>query len=88
MKIDFNKPLLDLDGKELPDTNIGKILANVLCSQTKGDALKLYDWGRSMYKGEILDLDRADQDLLKSQIKDSESLTILAKAQMLELITV
>jgi hypothetical protein len=30
MKIDLNKSLLDLDGKEIAESNIGKIVAQML----------------------------------------------------------
>lgn len=84
MKLDFNKPVLGLDDQPIADANLGKILANVLTSATKGDPIKLYDWGRKLFQGEILDLDRADQDLLKGLIKDAEQISILVKAQALE----
>ena len=84
MKLDFNKPILGLDDQAIPESNLGKLVANVITSNTKGDAIKLYDWGRTLYKGEVLDLDRADQDVLKNLIKDSDSITILTKAQALE----
>ena len=76
-------PILGLDGKELENSNLGKLIAQVLVQSSKGDALKLWHWAQKLYAGEELDLDPSDAETLKSFIKDSETLTILAKAQAL-----
>lgn len=83
MKIDMNKPILGLDGKELPESNIGQLIAQILVQGSKGDALKFWHWAQKLYKGEELDLDPTDSETLRNAIKDSETLTILAKAQAL-----
>jgi hypothetical protein len=83
MKIDLNCNLLDLDGKEVPNTNAGKLVAQTLVQQTKGDALKFWDWAVALNKGETLDLDSSDQETFKNFVKDSEAITIFAKAQIL-----
>jgi hypothetical protein len=86
MKLDFNFNLLDLDGKQIENANAGKLLANTLVQQSKGDALKFWEWAVSINKGEILDLDSSDQETLKNFIKDSENFAIIAKAQLLQVI--
>jgi hypothetical protein len=83
MKIDMNKAILSLDGKEIADSNIGQLIAQILVQGSKGDALKFWHWAQKLYKGEELDLDPTDTETLKNAIKDSESLTILSKAQAL-----
>ena len=83
MKLDFNFNLTDLDGKELEGANAGKLLANTLIQQTKGDAVKYWEWALALNKGDILDLDSSDQETLKNFVKDSETITVLAKAQVL-----
>ena len=83
MKLNFNFNLTDLDGKELEGANAGKLLANTLIQQTKGDAVKYWEWALALNKGDILDLDTSDQETLKNFVKDSETITILAKAQVL-----
>ena len=83
MKLNFNFNLTDLDGKELEGANAGKLLANTLIQQTKGDAVKYWEWALALNKGDILDLDSSDQETLKTFVKDSEAITILAKAQVL-----
>lgn len=84
MKLDFNFNLTDLDGKDIENANAGKLLANTLAQQAKGDALKFWEWALALNKGEIVDLDSSDQTTLKNFIKDSESLAILAKGQLLQ----
>ena len=82
--INFNKNLLDLEGKEIEGANIGKIVAQTLVQSSKGDALKYWGWATKMNAGEELDLDKSDTETLKNFIKESEGLTILTKAQALE----
>jgi hypothetical protein len=86
MKLDFNFNLVDLDGNQINNANAGKLLANTLIQQSKGDAIKYWEWALSLNKGEVLDLDSSDQETLKNFIKDHEQLTILTKAQVLEVL--
>jgi len=85
MKLNFNFNLVDLDGKEIDNANAGKLVANSLVQQSKGDALKFWEWALALNKGEELDLDSSDQETLKNFIKDSENFAIIAKAQLLQL---
>lgn len=85
MKLDFNFAFIGLDDKVFEDVNAGKLLAGALASSSKGDALKFWDCAKKLFKGEVLDLDKSDQETLKGFIKDSESFTVLAKAQLLEI---
>lgn len=86
--LDFTKPLVGLDGvsvKDIDDKEItlGKLLSGQLAQANKGDALKLFTWAQKCYNGEQLDLDPSDTQTLKEFIKNNESLTVLAKAQLL-----
>jgi len=83
MKIDMNKAIVGLDGKELEGSNLGQLIAQVLVQSNKGDALKLWHWAQKLYSKEELELDPSDLEILKNFIKESETLTILAKAQAL-----
>lgn len=86
MKLNFNFDLLGLDEQPIEGANAGKLLANALAQGSKGDALKFWDWAVSLNKGEVLDLDSSDQETIKNFIKDSEGFTILAKAQLLQVL--
>ncbi len=86
--LDFTKELLGLDGIAVKDQDnkvitLGKLLSSQLASANKGDALKLFTWAQKCYNGEVLDLDPSDTATLKEFIKNNESLTVLAKAQLL-----
>lgn len=86
--LDFNVALKGLDGQEVKDESgtpvtIGKLLSSQLAFTNKGDALKLFHWAQKLYSGEPLDLDKSDQSVLSEFIKNNEQLTVLAKAQML-----
>lgn len=86
--LDFNQALKGLDGKEVTDNQgksvtLGQLLSNQLASTSKGDALKLFTWAQKCFNGEPLDLDPSDCSTLKDFINSNESMTILAKAQLL-----
>jgi hypothetical protein len=85
MKLDFNFDFIGLDDQIFENNNASKMLAGALASSSKGDALKFWDWAKKLFKGEALDLDKSDQETLKSFVKESESFTVLAKAQILEI---
>jgi hypothetical protein len=83
MKVDLNFDLSDLDGTPAQGYNLGKIIAASLVQQTKGDALKYWDWAVALNKGEALELDLSDQETITNFVKENESLTIYVKAQFL-----
>lgn len=88
MKLNFNIPMLNLDGKPTEDTagdqvQIGKILASELSQAREGDAVKFWDWALKLHRGETLDLDRSDQSTLKEFVKQSKGMAML-KAQLLD----
>lgn len=84
MKLDFNFNFIGLDEVAFEGGNAGKTLAGALAGASKGDALKYWDWAKKLFKGEVLDLDKSDQETLKTFVKESDSFTVLAKAQLLE----
>jgi hypothetical protein len=83
-KIDLNKAITDLDGKNIEGSNLGKLVAQMLVSSSKGDALKYMSWALKLHAGESLELDPSDVETLKNFVKDHDQLTILSKAQILE----
>lgn len=83
-KVDLNKSITDLDGNAIEGSNLGKLVAQMLVTSSKGDALKYMAWALKLHAGEPLDLDPSDKETLRNFIKDHDQLTILSKAQMLE----
>lgn len=90
MKLNFNLCLTNLKGETLKngdgsDAMMNATLATALVSSTgKENITKIFDWALTLQKNGILDLDRADQSLLKGIIQNSDTLYILAKGRMLE----
>lgn len=84
MKINLNKNVVGLDGKEIPETNLGKVVAQVIAQDNKGDAVKKWYWATKLYAGEDIDLAPGDKDEFVEMIKSNEALTVMAKAQVLE----
>jgi hypothetical protein len=83
--LNFNKPIVALDGTVVSeDITLGKVLAAQLASANKGDALKLFTWAQKLHNGQELDLDPSDEATLKDFIKQNDQLTVLAKAQLLQ----
>lgn len=86
MKLNLNKPILDLSGKEIEGSNLGELVAQILASaSTKEHAVKMYYWATKLHAKEELDLDPSDSAILKSFIESNEQLTVLAKGQILEM---
>jgi hypothetical protein len=83
-KLDFNFNLKNLDGTEIQAAKANRILAEFIAGQTKGDPIKLYYWGLELYKSGVLELDKSDILSLKTMLSDTETLTVLAKGQLLE----
>jgi hypothetical protein len=85
-KIELNKPILSLDGSPIEDSNLGKLLSQMLASSNKGDALKFMAWALKLHAGEPIELDPTDRDVLKNFVLGNDQLTNLSKAQLLQCI--
>lgn len=83
MKINLNKNVVGLDGQEIQDSNIGKILANVLVSGSNPNHQKITYWAIKLYDGEELDLDPSDV-LIFEELVNNSNLTNLVKTRIIE----
>lgn len=84
-KLDLNKNLVDLDGNEIENSKLGKLVAGLLMSQKTGDSIKFFDWAVTLHKTGIIEVDEADFTTIKTMVKDnSEYLTMISKAQLLK----
>ncbi len=90
MKIDFNKPFCDLDGKQVGDLTICKELARYFAADTHKESgfspLDAYDIALKINKGEVIDLKKGEQDKFKVWVEKSGALNVLFKGQILEII--
>lgn len=67
---DLNEnPVLDQDGNEVL---ANKFIANLLAQTSKGDSIKLIEIALKLNKGEELDLDTSDKNMLKDIIEKIE----------------
>ena len=79
----MNKKLIDLNGEEIPNLNMGDIVALILVSgEESTDIVKLYELALRIKK-EVVTLDTTDWELIQNKIKDNKQYTVLAKAQIL-----
>jgi len=88
LKIDLNVPLMGLDGKKAQgddDATLGKYLGVALVQSTKGDPIKMYIWAQKLFKGEAIEVDKSDKKTIENFVNEHDSLTNLAKAQILEI---
>lgn len=77
------KTIKDLNGKDLPDSTIGKVIANQLVQwQGCPDPIKAYELGIKFNKCENVELDTSDKDFVEKCIKESKQLFPLAQAQI------
>lgn len=90
MKVNFNVPVLNLDGNPIMEgsepANLGRVLGNTLIMVSQGDVLKFYGWAMKMNNKEVIDLDKADQETLRKFVDANTNLTILVKAQIFHLL--
>jgi hypothetical protein len=91
MRFNFVKTVTNLDGTPTVDQEgeayqVHKVLANNLVNSTKGNSIKFYDWALQLWKVGTLELDRADQTILKSFVESIDTMAVLVKAQIIGII--
>lgn len=86
MIFNFNKPYVANDGTVVND-NIGKILADFLgAAPEQQNAVKYWGWANKLAKGEALDLDLADEGVLRGFIQSNPNMIVAVRAQLLLLV--
>ena len=83
MKLNFNKSLQNLDGSEVEQSNMGKLLANVLSQANTGEPVKCWEMALKLFDGQELEVDTTDKEMLEGVIKASQNLSNAGKAQLL-----
>lgn len=81
-KVDLNIELKDLNDNSIG--NAGQLVASLLMSEVKGDAIKFFDWAVTLNKKESVMLDASDFSKLKALVSETEKITVLAKAPILK----
>lgn len=83
MKLNFNKPIFDIKGQEIPNTNMGELLANMIAQGKGSNPIKIWELAKNIYAGKELELDTSDANLIKGLIETCENFPVMTKAQML-----
>lgn len=84
-KINLKMNLKNLTGGDVtPVTTLGEVLASHMAGSIKGDPIKYLDWAIDLYNSREISVDEADFIKIKNFIQDSDTITILAKGQMLK----
>lgn len=80
--VNLNWELKNLNGESIG--NAGELLASSLMIETKGDAIKYFDWAMNLNSKKTIEVDESDLLKIKQFITDNERVTLLAKAQLLK----
>jgi hypothetical protein len=85
IKIDGDFKFADLKG-EVSDQamHAGEYLANVLAADDsqKNNAVKFHSWAMSLYKREVLEIDKQDADMLQKFVDGVEKVPATVRAQL------
>jgi len=79
--VDLNFDLVGLDGSRVAIA--GELIAGLLMSEVKGDAVKFFDWAVTFNKKEAVQMDASDLTKLRTLVQDSEKITVLVKAPVM-----
>lgn len=82
MRVVLTGNFTDLTGKD-SDTNLGKVLANMLASAQKGNAIKFYDWAIKLFNDGEIEIDEADRKVLEKFISESGA-SMAVQSQLLK----
>lgn len=90
MKLNFNADLLNVEGDPIKNKNgenlrlNGVLASSIMGSTSKENVVKFFDWAIKLQQEGVLDLDKADQALLKTTIENLDGITVLGKGRLLE----
>lgn len=86
MKLDLSARICTLDGNPTQHTFAG-LMANELVNTPNGPAEKFYDWAVELHRtGQLTIADGPDLNLLRDWVRNSQTITILAKVPLIRLI--
>lgn len=87
MKIQSKQAIKGLDGKDIkhPDGvfTIGRALSNICLENETGGKMKMFIMAQSFYKGEDIEVDKADLLILKNAVESYTKYNNLVLGQLL-----
>ena len=84
-EINLNFFFKGLDGKDIKE-NAGLFIAKALSTSASKNPVKFWAWANEFHSGQTVKMDADDIKLLADFVKDHEVITVLAKAQILEVL--
>lgn len=85
MRLDFNLSLLSHKGEELGQ-KLSEILADLISTEVKGPARKLWSWTLTLAHEGVLEIDAVDHKMLSELVDGTERLAVLVKGQILSVL--
>lgn len=84
IEISLNALLKEVDGKEVPNTTLAKVLSKRLAyASDSGNPVKMYDWATQLWSKGVINVDRTDYDFIKDFVEKDKELLVFAKAQVM-----
>lgn len=84
MKYDLSSPLYALNGDIIPNSHIGRLLAELLAGDNKLNPLKAMGWALSLSKDSFLEVDDVDKKIITEFVEKTEQLANIAKYGILK----
>lgn len=72
-----------VDGSEENKT-LGRLLSEILLSETAGDPIKLHDWGTQLRQENILEVDDSDYKTIYELLKTTPRVVVTSRAQIMK----
>jgi hypothetical protein len=82
MTVDLNFEINDLTGK--PIGTAGEAVAGLLMTESKGDAVKYFDWAITLNKKETIEVDASDLNKLRTLLNDTDRMMTLVKGPIIK----
>jgi hypothetical protein len=88
IRVNFNTNLVGLDGEEIGEDSLAKLVAGAMAASSEGDSVKMYHWATKLWDGKELLLDNSDFKAIENFIKDGKHhLTNLVRGQALNVMS-
>lgn len=90
MKLNLNKPFINLEQTAFTDSNMGQTVASAISNFAQGDALKFWGWATALYGKNEITIDESDEEVLKKFINETKGqdgfpiFNVLMRAQLLK----
>lgn len=83
MKVNLDKPLLDLNDQPLGDETMAKVLANILKTAQTNEPIKVLSWALDFFKTGEADLSPSEAEEVKNMVKSNAQFIALVKGRIL-----